>query len=94
MNRTELLKIRMETPNGLVVIRSEQAIVGLEGIFVTGVRLPAGTCVRIRLGRGKNELDLKGIACADRSGGSVTFRWEGMSDDARRKLVAILAAAA
>jgi hypothetical protein len=94
MERAELLKIRMETPNGHVVIRGELAIVGLQGIFIRGVRLAAGTSVLIRVARKKNEVSLKGIAYGDRSGGGVAVRWERMSGETSRKLAAILASAA
>ncbi|MCL4524714.1 MAG: hypothetical protein M1453_08080 [Acidobacteria bacterium] len=94
MIRTYLLKIRMETPDGTVVVRSEQAIVGLQGIYIRGVRLAAGTSVLIRVAREKKEVSLKGITYADRSEGGVTVRWEGMSGETSRKLESILASAA
>jgi len=94
MNDTGLLRIRMETPNGSVVVRSQQAIVSLQGIFIRGILLPTGTRVLIRLSQGRNEVAVKGFAYADRSGDGVAVQWEGISNETSRKLVSILTAAA
>lgn len=94
MIREDSLRIRMETPDGSVVVRSGQAIVGLQGIYIRGIFLFLGTRVLIRVSQGKNEVSLKGIAYADGSVGGVAVRWEEISNETSRKLASILAAAA